>query len=326
MRSNAPLCSAVAIACLLSAGCGDQPPAPQGVAAPHTVVAFPNSVQLAAGASAQVQAQVNDEHEQPIGGAAIVFRSKDPDVIGVTQDGVVSALGPVGVSAVQIASGVRLVEVPVRIIAGAGALLEATRAPPDTAQAGGLIGDITAQVRDQFNNPVPGATLSWVVGELGGSIESATTITGADGTGSARWIAGTTTGPQTLEVQSGDLPPLVLTTLVSAGPPSTIKLLTDPSLQPGKPANVDDELQIQVQVVDQHGNGVNGVEIALSGSGACKADPILQKTDVVGTTPASDWRMAAGGTCTVSAKVGGQPALEARLTLPVKAAAKRGRR
>ena len=145
MRFNVNLSVAVAGACLLIAGCGDQPPAPTATAPPHSVVAFPVSVQLAAGASAQLQAQANDQRERPIGGASIVFRSMDPDVIGVTQDGVISALGPVGISAVQVASGGRVVEVPVRIVAGAGALLEATRSPADAAPAAGLIGDVVVQ-------------------------------------------------------------------------------------------------------------------------------------------------------------------------------------
>ncbi len=140
-------------------------------------------------------------------GASIVFRSKDPDIIGVSQDGMVSALGPVGVSAVQVASGVRVVEVPVRIVAGAGALLEATKSPPGTAQAGAPVGDVTVRVLDQFNNPVAGAALAWKLGwARSGSIESASAITAADGTGSARWIASATAGPQSLEVRSGDLP------------------------------------------------------------------------------------------------------------------------
>ncbi len=324
MHLIVPLSLAVTSACLLLAGCDGQPAsAPQAMPTPQAVIAFPNAVQLAAGSSVQLQAQVNDEHDQPIGGASIVFRSKDPNIIGVSQDGVVSALGPVGVSAVHVASGVRVVEVPVRITAGAGALLEAIQAPSGTAQAGGLIGDITVQVRDQFNNPVPAAALSWAVGELGGSIESATTASGADGTGSARWVAGTAMGPQTLEVHSGDLPPLVLTTQVTAGPPAAVTIRANPLFEQGTTASIGDTITIQVQVVDQHGNGVEGIEIEAVGSAACKSDPILQKTDAAGIATAADWPMTAAGSCVITATNTDQPTLEARATLPVRAAARR---
>ena len=289
---------------------------------PHAVVAFPNTMQLAAGSSAQLQAQVNDVEEQPIGGASIVFRSKHPDIIGVSQDGVVSALGPVGVSAVQIASGVRVVEVPVRIVAGAGALLEATQAPAATTQAGASLGDVTVQLRDQFNNPVPGAALSWRLDDHGGLIESASATTAADGTGSARWTAATSTGPHTLEVRSGDLPPLVLTTSVGAGIPVAIKLSSDP-LQPGASATVGDTLQIRAQVVDQYDNGVTGVELQLDASGACEANATLQQTDETGTTPASSSEVGDNGNCVIVAKTTQPPTLEAQITVPVQSAAKR---
>ncbi len=145
MRFYVQLRVAVTIPWVLLAGCGQSTPVPQLAMSPHAVVAFPNTVQLAAGSSAQLQAQVNALNEQPIGCASIVFRSKHPDLIGVSQDGVVSALGPGGVAVVQIASGVRVVEVPVRIVAGTGAVLEVTLAPAATAQAGTPLEDVTVR-------------------------------------------------------------------------------------------------------------------------------------------------------------------------------------
>ena len=322
MRFNVQLSVAVTSVCLLLAGCGQSPPVPQAAMTPHAVVAFPTTVQLAAGSSAQLQAQVNDMNDQPIGGASIVFRSQNPDIIGVSQDGVVSALGPVGVAAVQIASGVRVVEVPVRIVAGAGAVLEATQAPAATAQAGTPLGNVTVQLRDQFNNPVPGAALSWKPDDLGGLIEFASVTTAADGTGTARWTAATSTGAHTLEVRSGDLPPLVLNTSIIPGPPVAIQLRSDP-LQIGASATVGDTLQIQAQVVDQYGNGVAGVELALDASGACTAKATLQQTDDDGTTPASSWEIGDRGSCVVIAKTTQPPTLEARINVPAIAAAKR---
>lgn len=282
-------------------------------------------MQLAAGSSAQLQAQVNDERDQPIGGAAIIFRSRDPAIISVNPDGLVSALGTVGVSAVQVASGVRVVEVPVRIVAGAGALLEASKAPPGTAQAGAPIGDVTVRVLDQFNNPVSGAALAWKLDARSGTIESSSAITATDGTGSARWIAGTTAGPQTLEVRSGDLPPLVLNTKVNTGPPATIQLNIEPLPDPAASATVGDRLQLRAQVTDQHGNNVGGVEVRLDGSGACKADAVVQLTDEAGATPASGWKMSGKGSCVIIATTTSPPTLEARMTVPVKSASKRSR-
>ncbi len=76
--------------------------------------------------------------------------------------------------------------------------------------------------RDQFNNPVAGAALSWKLDKHGDLIESVSVATGTDGTGFARWTAATSTGARTLQVRSGDVQPLVLDTSVSPGPPVAI--------------------------------------------------------------------------------------------------------
>ncbi len=321
MRFNLQLSVAMASACVLLAGCADPPPVPQAAATPASVVAFPSAMQLAAGSSAQLQAQASDERDQAIGGASIVFRSKDPGVIGVTQDGMVSALGPVGVSAVQVASGVRVVEVPVRIVAGAGALLEVLQAPAETAQAGGAFREVRVQLRDQFKNPVAGAALAWTLNEHSGSLELASATTAADGTGSARWTASAIAGTQTLEVHSGDLPPVVLHAQVTAGPAASILVSSDPLLEEGATVEAGESIRVRAQVADQHGNGVGGVEVRLSGSGGCETGPELQATDDSGATAAFDLQVTGPATCVVVAMTTRAPLMEARMSVPVTSAA-----
>ena len=176
--------------------------------------------------------------------------------------------------------------------------------------------------RDQFNNPVAGAALSWKLDKHGDLIESVSVATGTDGTGSARWTAATSTGARTLQVRSGDVQPLVLNTSVSPGPPVAILLRSDP-LQPGVSATVGDTLQIQAQVVDPYGNGVAGVELQLDASDACTAKPTLQPASGAVTTLASRPELDREGRCVISARTAQPPMPEARITVPVKSVAKR---
>lgn len=64
---------------------------------------------------------------------------------------------------------------------------------------------LTVLVRDKFQNPVPGVTVSWAVTAGGGSVSPATIATSAAGLAKTRWILGPTIGVQTVSATAGAL-------------------------------------------------------------------------------------------------------------------------
>ncbi|MHB8838769.1 MAG: beta strand repeat-containing protein [Gemmatimonadaceae bacterium] len=78
-----------------------------------------------------------------------------------------------------------------------------------SAAAGSLLSPITVRLHDAFDNPVAGATISFAVTGGGGSLSSATAITGADGAASVSWTIGA--GPQTMTATYSGVPPVTIT-------------------------------------------------------------------------------------------------------------------
>jgi alpha-tubulin suppressor-like RCC1 family protein len=84
-----------------------------------------------------------------------------------------------------------------RAVGVPGAPATITARPPvaRTGSAGQALADsLQALVRDQYGNPVPGATVAWLVGPGGGSVSPTTTTTGPDGVARAQWTLGLQTG------------------------------------------------------------------------------------------------------------------------------------
>jgi alpha-tubulin suppressor-like RCC1 family protein len=81
---------------------------------------------------------------------------------------------------------------------GPAAQLEVLPPAPSSGRAGLPLADsVAVRARDQYGNPVAGATVWWAATSGGGSVSPATSVSRADGTARAAWTLGPSLGAQT---------------------------------------------------------------------------------------------------------------------------------
>lgn len=109
-------------------------------------------------------------------------------------------------------------------------------------------------VRDQFNNPVPGTTVTFAVRSGGGSVTGGSQLTNASGIATVgSWTLGTAAGPDTLTGTSSGLSgsPTIFTATATPGPATKLAFTQQPtSAQAGVPITP----AVQVSAQDAYGN------------------------------------------------------------------------
>jgi hypothetical protein len=125
-----------------------------------------------------------------------------------------------------------------------------------------LANDLVVQVVDAADNPVPGVTVTWRVESGGGSVAPRTTNTGADGRASTAWTLGSSTGEQRVEASAPGAGSVRFEATSTAGSPSALGIVTQPSgnAQVGTPF----ARQPVIQVRDASGNPVQAPGVAVS--------------------------------------------------------------
>ena len=122
--------------------------------------------------------------------------------------------------------------------------------------------------------PAAGATVTWSTTAATGSMTPTSTPTDANGIASSSWSLGTVAGPQsaqaTLSGASGS--PITFTATATAGEPTSLAEAGGNN-QTGQ---INTALApVQAKVTDEFGNGVAGVDVAWSATGATVAAPIV---------------------------------------------------
>ena len=122
--------------------------------------------------------------------------------------------------------------------------------------------------------PAAGATVTWSTTAATGSMTPTSTPTDANGIASSSWALGTVAGPQsaqaTLSGASGS--PITFTATATAGEPTSLAEAGGNN-QTGQ---INTALApVQAKVTDEFGNGVAGVDVAWSATGATVAAPIV---------------------------------------------------
>lgn len=187
-------------------------PAPSP-ADPAGVFVSPAAIELRAGETVQLVAQVNDDQGRAIGGASLDFGSESAAIADVTQNGLVAASGPVGTTAVHVASGGRETVVPVIVRAGAPRTLAFAAAPPaESAPEAELA--VAVRVVDAFGNPVAGTPIELVVTSGGGTVEPAEGASDGDGVLRVTWRLAAGSGEHVLEARAERLASAIVRTTV----------------------------------------------------------------------------------------------------------------
>lgn len=130
----------------------------------------------------------------------------------------------------------------------------------------GTIGQTTptapsVRVRDQYGNPVGGATVVFAVTSGGGAVSAPSVVTGANGIASVAWTLGTTAGAQSLTATVSGIAPVAFT--ATAAPAGAVRLSTPigpATAQPGV------DIQVTTTLLDAYGNQVPqaGVSVTIT--------------------------------------------------------------
>jgi len=198
---------------------------------------------------------------------------------------------------------------PTRLAPG-GATLAVVSGDGDTAAAGGSV-TLTVVVQDSSGIPVAGVDVGWMVTQGSGTVP-ASTRTIADGTASAGFSVGATTGVKqvTAKVSGAAGSPCVFTVTVVAGPAARLVR----SGGDGQTAIGGQRLpnKLEVTVVDAYGNGVPGRSVSWSVThGAATVAPDAPATDSAGISRATVQTTGPVGTIAIQASAGalsGSPA------------------
>ncbi len=110
---------------------------------------------------------------------------------------------------------------------------------------------LVVRVNDQFGQPLLGATIRWSVTSGGGAVDHASSVTGSDGTASARWTLGTQARTNNLTATTAALTPVSFEATGVPGPLANI-IITPPSAV----VETGDVIQLGAAGTDAYGNGL----------------------------------------------------------------------
>lgn len=162
---------------------------------------------------------------------------------------------------------------------------------PETIRVASVVEEISFLVRDQFNHPVPGATVTFATGPNSGTVSPLTAVTDSAGRAETRWTVGTVTGTQTINVAIPGQLPLVLTTTAT---PDTSRRITV-STGDGQVGATNAVLgaPVQVLVTDRFNNPIADEPVVFNdsiGSGDVMSPP-TGTTNANGIASAT-WRLS----------------------------------
>jgi hypothetical protein len=167
--------------------------------------------------------------------------------------------------------------------------------PPATIEVGtALTVAPTIEIRSANGRAIRNIPLTIVPALNSGTLTGAPAVTLAGPTPVGTWTLSTFAGPQSLRIDSPDLPRLTITVQATPGPVSTLTVIE--GNQQSAAQNTAVGLPIRVRARDQYGNNVPGVTIAwtVAAGGGNLAAP-TSVTDVNGIATAPTWTVGLDG-------------------------------
>lgn len=150
-------------------------------------------------------------------GEAITWSSDNLQVVTVSADGLVTAVGP-GTTSVRARAGGAVGHVIVAVIQRPAQLVQIHGDAQKGEPRADLADSLVVELRDQGGAAVASHPLTWQITSGGGSITSAQAQTDAQGRGFARWKLGESPGTQLAEAVVGGMPPLGFSAEAEADP------------------------------------------------------------------------------------------------------------
>jgi hypothetical protein len=245
---------------VLAAGCSDS--TEPSVAT--TITVAPAVSMNAVGATQVVRAAVSNQKGKAMKDAPLTWESSSPSVTvtGAGGDSAVVTAAANGTAAVTARSGSAAGSVEVQV-AQAPVLAQAVGGNGQLGTVGLALGaPIRVRVSDRLGAGIPGQTVAFMVEAGGGTLGSATAVTGADGIATNTWTLGTAAGA--LHMVSA-----------TAGAAAGLSTQFSATAAPGAPASAhafagDNQTAARntavttpprVLVRDSYGNGISGVTV-----------------------------------------------------------------
>ncbi|MFN0181833.1 MAG: Ig-like domain-containing protein [Gemmatimonadales bacterium] len=307
-RVAAILCSTV-----LVASCTQDPIGNGPRIATMEIVAGNNQTAPIGGLAPQpLTVQVADQRGDPIRDQVIEWTVTSgnglvsPRFDTTDADGYASATyrlgGTIGVQTVSATlPGLSPVTFAVNATSAPASKLVAVSGDAQSGRVGGLLlADLVVRVTDAFDNPKPGANVSFTVLTGGGAVSAATVTSDATGLAKIKWTLGTQVGSQSLIAGSGAIVPITFTATAAADVPSTVSRISGNNQATSANGALADSLV--VRVLDQYGNGVSGVTVDwVVSQGGGSASPASSVTNGTGRG-ATKWTLgSSGGPATITA-------------------------
>ncbi len=275
--------------------------------------------------------QVTDNRARPVAGASVVFEFTDqasgtatPATVTSDADGKATAELQLGTRVgslsgrahVEVDAGTVPVEASFTAIAlsddafGIAQFSGEDQTGPVNAP---LTDSLVVQVTDKFNNPIPDITIGWSVGDEGGTVSAASTVTGADGKAAVKRTLGPNSGPQTTEATAEGLAgsPVIFHHTATAGAAARVEKVSGDGQE--APAGSQLPLPLVVRVLDASNNPIQGRAVTwLPGEGGGSVTPTNGTTDAQGRATAQWTLGSTPGANTLNAvvsEVSGGPAV-----------------
>ena len=264
----------------LHAVSGDQQSAPAG-----TILAQPLVV------------QVTDAFGNPIAGVPIAWSTDGGGSVSETStqsgaDGLASVVRTLGGAAGEqhaFASSPGLAGSPVTFthVAGAGAanVLEAVSGNGQSSVAGTALPDpLVVRGQAAAGHPVAGLAVAWVIGDGGGTLTPATSLTGDDGLASTQWTMGGSPGPNSATAVVSGVGTVTFTATAVPGAPPGLSLETSPPLTAVRGIALSPAPVVQLRDPDGSPRGLPGVNVSVSvvEGGATLRGTVVRTTDASG--------------------------------------------
>ncbi len=231
-------------------------------------------------------------------------------VVGQGRRGVatISAITPSGITG---STRITFVPPPARLVVVSGGA--------QTGVAGSVLAQpFVVEVQAADNLPVPGATVTFRGVTAGGSVTTASAITGTTGRASTTMTLGRTGGTYQYEAASGALAPVTVTETATPAPPAAVALVSGDQQTDSVGRTLS--LPLVVKVTDQFGGPVTGATVTwtrLTGTGAPGAASTTTAAD--GSTNTTYTLGNTAGTETVSASIAGVSGAAGTATFSVRA-------
>ena len=261
----------------------------------------------AIGATQVVTATVRDQNGAVMTNVTPTFTSTGTSVATVTggASATVTAVTN-GTTAITVLAGSVTASIGVTVAQAPLAPVKVAGDAQFASVGAALATQIRVKIQDRLGNTMAGRSVTFTPGLGNGTVSTASTVSGSDGTAFATWTIGTVPGAQTLSVTTGGVSDAaVFTATANVGAPAAVASRAGNSQTAIAGSAVTTALA--VRVADVFDNPVPGVSVSFVttfGTGSITGSPAT--TNAQGIATAGTWTLGSlVGTKTVTATVAG---------------------